>query len=167
MEAQIDSQRLLLRSLDPKSDDLAHYLSWMCDVENDLFIESVKSDMTLQELQSYISEKNRSENALLLGIFEKSSKIHVGNVKLEPISSGQDACLGILIGSQEMRGKSFGNDTIRLLADFAKKEYSLISIYLGVDIKNLGAVKLYQKLGFIPENTYEEGENRIQMRLML
>ena len=167
MEAQIDSQRLLLRSLDPERDDLSHYLSWMCDVENNLFIESVKRDMSLRELQSYISEKNRSENALLLGIFEKSSKMHVGNVKLEPISSGQDACLGILIGSKEMRGKSFGNDAIRLLADFAKKEYSLTSIYLGVDMKNLAAVKLYQKLGFIPENTYEEVQDGILMRLML
>ena len=167
MEAQIDSQRLLLRSMDPERDDLSHYLSWMCDVENNLFIESVKRDMTLRELQSYISDKNRSENALLFGIFEKSSKMHVGNVKLEPISSGQDACLGILIGSKEMRGKSFGYDAIRLLADFTKKEYSLISIYLGVDIKNLAAVKLYQKLGFLPENTDKEVRDRRLMRLML
>jgi ribosomal-protein-alanine N-acetyltransferase len=167
MEAQIDSQRLLLRSLDPKSDDLTHYLSWMCDVENNLFIESVKRDMTLRELQSYISDKNLSENALLLGIFEKSSKMHVGNVKLEPISSGQDACLGILIGSREMRGKSFGHDAIKLLADFAKEEYSLTSIYLGVEIQNLAAVKLYQKLGFLPENTCEEVHDRRLMRLLL
>jgi len=167
VEAQIDSQRLLLRSLDPERDDLSHYLSWMCDVENNLFIESVKRDMTLRELQSYISDKNRSENALLFGIFEKSSKMHVGNVKLEPIFSGQDACLGILIGSKEMRGKSFGYDAIRLLADFAKKEYSLISIYLGVDIKNFAAVKLYQKLGFLPENTDKEVHDRRLMRLLL
>ena len=167
MEAQIDSQRLLLRSLAPERDDLSHYLSWMCDVENNLFIESVKSEMTLRELQSYIFEKNRSENALLLGIFEKSSKMHVGNVTLDPISSGRDACLGILIGSREMQGKSFGFDAIRVLAEFAKREYSLISIYLGVDIKNLAAVRLYQKLGFIPENTYEEVQDRILMRLKL
>ena len=167
MEAQIDSQRLVLRSLHPKSDNLSHYLSWMRDVENNLFIESVKKDMTLGELQSYISHKNRSEDALLLGIFEKSSKMHVGNVKLESISSGQDACLGMLIGSREMRGKLFGYDAISILADFAKKEYLLISIYLGVDIRNLAAVKLYQKVGFIPENTYGEVKNRVRMRLKL
>jgi|LauGreSuBDMM15SN_2_FD.fasta_scaffold59330_2 ribosomal-protein-alanine N-acetyltransferase len=167
MEAKVDSQRLLLRSLDPKSDNLSHYLSWMRDVENNLFIESVKRDMTLRELQSYISDKNRSESALLLGIFEKSSKMHIGNVKLELNCSRQDACLGMLIGSREMRGKSFGYDAIKLLADFAKNEYSLISIYLGVDIKNIAAVKLYEKLGFIPENTYKEVQNRILMRLML
>ena len=167
MEAQIDSQRLLLRSLDHERDDLSHYHSWMCDVENNMFIESVKSDMTLRELQSYISDKNRSEGALLLGIFEKSSKMHVGNIKLEPIYSGQDACLGILIGPKEMRGKSYGYDAIKLLTDFAKKEYSLISIYLGVDVNNLAAVKLYQKLGFNPENTYKEVQDRQLMRLML
>jgi len=123
--------------------------------------------MTLESLESYIAEKNRSKDALLLGIFDKVSSIHVGNVKLEPILPGQDACLGIFIGSNEMRGKTFGFDTIQLLSNFAKTEYSLKSIYLGVNVNNHAAMKLYQKLGFSPDIIYGNSFDDIRMRILL
>ncbi|WP_302846751.1 GNAT family N-acetyltransferase [Virgibacillus salinus] len=57
------------------------------------------------------------------------------------------------MGDKNYRGKGFGQESFRLLLDFAFNELNLHKVYLRVFSFNEGEIRLYLKLGF-----YEEGE---------
>jgi RimJ/RimL family protein N-acetyltransferase len=117
-----------LKSLDPQSDNLSNYLSWIKDTKNNRFIESVNNQFTHQDLVSYIDNKNESDNAILFGIFSKLDGFHIGNVKLEPLIISQYAWLGILIGEAEFRGRGVGFEVISHLLHFSGRYLNLNNV---------------------------------------
>ena len=167
MKAEIETKRLTLRCLDVDIDNLDSYLSWMRNIKLTPFISGVRADFTREDLISYVLEKNNSNNALLLGIFTKDSPRHIGNIKLEPLIIGQEGCIGILIGEEEMRGKSIGFEAIKALIQFSSSVYGLRNIYLGVDPKNLAAVQLYKKLGFTENFQGSRIQNGLEMNYQI
>ena len=162
MNANMSTERLFLRSLDPKVDDFDNYLSWMIDLKTNSYIKSVREETTLEDLHSYVEFHNESHNSLLLGIFLKSGFKHVGNIKLEPIVQGEETTLGILIGEDEWRGKGIGFEVISRVIKYSFGELKLNKIQLGVDLNNIAAVRLYEKLGFKPE-----GKNQASSGIMM
>jgi ribosomal-protein-alanine N-acetyltransferase len=153
-----------LKSLDPQSDNLSNYLSWMKDTKNNRFIESANNQFTHQDLVSYVDNKNKSDNAILFGIFSKLDGFHIGNVKLEPLVISQFAWLGILIGEEKFRGRGTGFEVISHLLHFSRRNLDLKKIYLGVHKDNVPAVRLYKKLGFIEIPSDSGKFNSISMR---
>lgn len=148
MYGNMETNNFLLRNLDPIQDDLNAYLSWMRDILQNKFIEGVKKDYSIKELQSYIVEKNSSLDAILFGIFDKECGKHIGNIKLEPIVEKKYAWIGILIGDLAYRGKGVGFEVIKELIQFSEKVLLLQNVYLGVNKNNTTAIKLYKKIGF-------------------
>jgi ribosomal-protein-alanine N-acetyltransferase len=149
VEVQLNTDRFILRTMSPKIDNLVSYLSWMKNEESNPFIQGVNKDLTTQDLTNYIEEKNGSGTALLLGIFVKRENIHVGNVKLEPIILKKRATIGILIGEENWRGKGVGFEVITRVLEFCFTDLELEFVELGVNKKNLKAINLYSRLGFI------------------
>ena len=145
---RIETQRFLLRCLEPATDDLSSYLSWIRDRDSNPFISGVDPKTTIADLKEYVLEKNTSNNSLLLGIFEKSGLQHVGNVKLEPIFRNQYAVVGILIGDKGWRGHGVGFEVLSKVCYISFAELNLKELHLGVDKRNLVAQALYLKLGF-------------------
>lgn len=164
MNASMSTERLFLRTLVPKVDDFDNYLSWMRDLKTNSYIKSVRAETTLEDLHSYVEFHNEAHNSLLLGIFLKSGFKHVGNIKLEPIVQDEEATLGILIGEEEWRGKGIGFEVISRVIKYSFDELKLSKIQLGVDLDNLAAIRLYQKLGFQPESK-EQGSSGLIMFL--
>jgi ribosomal-protein-alanine N-acetyltransferase len=148
LKAILETNRFVLRSISPERDSFENYLSWMKNEEANPFIEGVNVEISFQDLVSYVSEKNDSNAALLLGIFLKVENIHIGNVKLEPIIPKKRATIGILIGEESWRGKGVGLEVITRVLDFCFKDLEVEVVDLGVNRKNLRAVKLYARLGF-------------------
>jgi len=167
LNISLSTERFLLRSIDQENDDLRNYLAWMKDAKSNIFIQGVKTDYTVEELKQYVCQKNLSNEALLLGIFEKSNGKHIGNIKLEPIIHRRTACIGILIGELNMRHKSVGFEVISSLIEFARSELNLESLYLGVSQNHLVAIKLYTKLGFIRRTPALYIEHDMEMFLSL
>ena len=142
-------KRLYLKKLDPDFDDLDSYLSWLRDIHTNRFINSAREDYSRQELVEYICEKNASDKALLLGIFENQTSTFIGTIKLEPIDLEiKTGWLGILIGNPKNHGKGYGFESVDTLLSFSSSVLKLQKIYLGVSPNNLPALKLYRKLGF-------------------
>ena len=163
----LNTERFLLRVLDQDNDDLQNYLAWMKDAKANKFIKGIKADYTIDELKQYIFQKNSSDDALLLGIFEKSSGNHIGNIKLEPIIKKRMAGLGILIGEINMRGKLVGFEVMSSVIIFARDVLCLDSLYLGVSRENFPALKLYEKLGFNQRIPSLYIENNLEMYIDL
>ncbi len=148
MKAELSSERFLIKSLSSEIDDLKNYLSWMRNKKANPFIQGVTESYSFEDLVAYINEKNNSQTALLLGIFEKSGNIHIGNVKLEPISPRKNAVIGILIGEENFRGKGVGYEVISRVLEFCFTDLELELVELGVHAENLKAIALYKRLGF-------------------
>lgn len=163
----METNNFLLRNLDPIQDDLNAYLSWMRDILQNKFIEGVRKDYSIKELQSYIVEKNSSLDAILFGIFDKENGKHIGNIKLEPIVEKRYAWIGILIGDLAYRGKGVGFEVITELMQFSKEVLLLQNVYLGVNKNNTTALKLYKKLGFVELSSHNSESEALHMKFNL
>ena len=165
MESKLETNRFVLKSISPTKDSFENYLSWMKNKAGNPFIQGINANLTTQDLANYVSEKNESKTALLFGIFVKPMNIHIGNIKLEPISPIKHATIGILIGEESWRGKGVGFEVITRVLEFCFIDLELELVKLGVDKENLRAINLYTRLGFI-ENTQESSsDNSIRMSI--
>lgn len=147
MRNRIVGKRIFLREL-YEIDATDEYCKWLNDPEVNKFLETRSA--TTADLKTYIKEKNNSPTCLFLGIFDKRSNIHIGNIKLEPIDYvDRIATLGILIGNKDYWGKGIGAESINLLVNWAFNYLHLKEIKLGVLSENAVAIKSYKKCGFI------------------
>lgn len=148
----IETERFVLKVMTPEL-VTETYLSWFSDSESSTFIEYAKKKTSLEDLKIYVQEKFLSEEALMLGIFSKESKKHLGNIKFEPIDMKKGkAVLGILIGDKGWRGKGLFAE-ISTALEKELKNCGIKTIYLGGERANLPAVKAYEKAGYINDLT--------------
>jgi ribosomal-protein-alanine N-acetyltransferase len=159
---EINLGGLILRTLD-SSDNLNNYLYWMSHPENNEYILSAKKSYSLTDLQDFIESCNLSPNIILLGIFDKENHAHIGNIKYENIDLAKKCAeMGILIGEKNYRGRGIAGNVIQESAKWLNVNLGLQKIFLGVDQNHLAAVRMYSKIGFIPENN--QLQNGIKMR---
>ena len=143
------SDHFIFQNLKPNQKKLANYLSWMRDTQNNVFIDSIDKNYSLERLVQFISEKNSSSQALLLGIFDKQNGVHFGNIKFEPIDKeSRTAWLGILIGDLRYRGKGHAKEIIDSTCEHISNIYNINKVCLGVNKNNSVALKTYLKSNF-------------------
>ncbi|MFC1723149.1 GNAT family N-acetyltransferase [Nanoarchaeota archaeon] len=124
------------------------YAGWLNDSEVNRYLETRKA--TIDDLKQYIQKQIDNPNSLFVGVFDKESKTHIGNIKLEPIDwSRRTAVFGILIGDKNYWGKGIGTEATKLIVDFAFKSLDLKEIELGVISTNIPAIHVYKKVGFV------------------
>jgi len=148
MESQIKiiGDRIYLRELD-KEDATPRYCSWINDKKVNKYLESKKT--SLAQLKSYIKAKKESDNCIFFGIFLKENDRHIGNIKLEPISKEKkQATMGMMIGDKNYWGKGLATAALSNLVDWTFENLDIDTIDLGVVRENVGAVKVYKKVGF-------------------
>ena len=145
---KIESSNYYLRSLSAL-DNLHNYLFWMSNPSNNKFIISSRINYTFNELIEFIESCNKSDEVLLLGIFSKTSNVHIGNIKYGDIDIlSKKAAMGILIGDIKYRGKGVAKEVIDVTVSWLNKNFGIKNFLLGVDQNNDVAFNLYKKLGF-------------------
>jgi len=91
---------------------------------------------------------------IFLGIFEKKSGFHIGNVKYDPLNSGlRYAIIGMLIGEPSWRGKVVAAEVLLASGDWLRQYRNIRQVLLGVSCDNIAAIKAYNKVGFVEEST--------------
>jgi RimJ/RimL family protein N-acetyltransferase len=68
----------------------------------------------------------------------------------------RNCAVGWFIGDSAMRGRGFGTDMMRVLLNICFAELDMHKVYLNVYGYNEGAVRLYERLGFVREGAYRE-----------
>jgi ribosomal-protein-alanine N-acetyltransferase len=145
----IETERFILHQLDDETDDFANYLEWMQDVSANPFIAGTNSNYTMEELRKYVGDKNRQTDCCLLGIFLKTDRKHIGNLKFEPIDwQAGTAWLGILIGDQRWRNVHAAREILLASMDKLSRELDINIFYLGVSAENTAATRSYRSIGF-------------------
>jgi ribosomal-protein-alanine N-acetyltransferase len=162
---KIELEHLTLRSL-TTNENLDNYLYWMSHPDNNEYILSASESYSLNMLRQYIDDCNSSDSTILLGIFDRRFHLHIGNIKYEKIDlKNGTALMGILIGEKLYRGRGLGKITIEASLEWLSTQLELRTIYLGVHPLNTPAIKLYKKIGFVPE--VSQIENGLLMSLNL
>ena len=164
---EILTSRFSLRTLD-SSDNLEKYLSWVQDVSSNPFIMSARSDYTLDDLKTYVDQVNTNPEITFFGIFDRESKMHIGNIKFSQINAAIGSVeVGILIGEKEWRNKGAGQEVMIACNQWLKNQCSIQKVVLGVNSDNISAIMLYRKLGFRQIDHAGLPINSLRMELFL
>lgn len=146
---EILTPRFRMRELN-EGDVTARYLGWLAEPTALRYIESAQKTHQISTLAEFVRQRINRSDVLLLGVFEKTSGLHIGNIKYEPIDSINGyAIMGILIGDPDFRGKGVAAEVVFASAKWLKEHRSIRQILLGVNIENLPAIQAYKKIGFV------------------
>ncbi len=132
----------------------SEYVSWLNDPIIYQYLET-GGGYTLQMLSEYLDNVMK-KSILFWGIHIKSSRKHIGNIKIDPINNRHGfGEYGILLGDKQEWGKGYAKEASIAIIDYCFEKYNLRKINLGVVAENLPAVHLYKSLGFEIEGIYK------------
>jgi ribosomal-protein-alanine N-acetyltransferase len=149
----IASDRFLLRPLE-EADATDRYWSWLQDARVRTYITAAAQAAGREELRRYIAERSDRDDVLFLGIFDKASGLHIGNIKYEPVNSPAGyAVMGILIGDPSFRGKRVSGEVLAATGQWLRERRGIREIVLGVHVDNHAAIRAYERAGFVLEDS--------------
>lgn len=150
---EVLTDRFLLRPL-TVCDVTDRYADWLSDQATSQYISAAASKPNLADLRQYVLERSDRADVLFLGIFEKTTWRHIGNIKFEPLCTELGyATMGILIGEADWRGKGAAAEVLSGCAEWLCQHRSIRQIVLGVSRANTAAICAYKKVGFVEEAT--------------
>jgi [ribosomal protein S5]-alanine N-acetyltransferase len=148
MSVRIETRRFFMRELS-EQDATQRYLDWFRDPATQTYVSAAAAMATVEDLQRYIAARSGRHDVAFLGIFDKASGTHVGNVKYEPVDTrGGYAIVGILIGDSSYRGKGVAVEVLAASGRWLKEHRGIRQIALGVHRSNTGAIRAYEKVGY-------------------
>ena len=152
----LEGRNILLGPLSGK-EKLESYAQWINDQETTLFMGSGRFPANKEDLRDYIESYSRSKDGMILGIFTKKNKRHVGNITLHLIDwRNRNAEIGVLIGDKKLRGKGYATEAVRLVADHAFNKLNLRKLYTGMVKVNEASKRAFEKVGFKVEGILRE-----------
>lgn len=150
---EILTPRFVLRDL-RQEDITPRYLEWFSDPAARKHIAAAADTQTLPRLREYLAARTGRADVLFLGIFDRATGVHVGNIKYEPIDAARGyAIMGILVGDPAYRGKGVAGEVIAASGRWLRASAGITDIVLGVHRDNDAAIQAYQRAGFVVEPT--------------
>ena len=138
----LKSKRFIIRTI-THNECTKNYLNWL---KKEKFIEfRTNKNINLKNLKTFI---NKKKNPYFFAIFYKSKR-HIGNIKFERLKN-KIKCfeVGILVGDEKWKYKGVFREVYYTIVPHIYYLENISKIYLGVDKKNLSAIKTFKKTGF-------------------
>ena len=151
--AFLTGDRLDLRSLEAGDADL--FAKWSNDEEVKRFFDTPHpSSRDRAEDSIRAMGKDRNVN---LGIVIRESDRLIGWCRLWSFNYVDRNCLyAILIGEKECWGQGYGTEATRLMVGYAFRTLNMHKVSLYVNAPNKGAIRAYEKAGFVREGMKRE-----------
>lgn len=147
----LEDDKIGLRALS-LSDLEGNYSNWLNNPSVNIYNNHCRFPVGIEDLKTYILNKNSSKNDLFLAIIEKGSGEHIGNIILQNINwIDRNAEIAFLLGEKKFWSKGYMFSAGALLINHAFNQLNMHRIYLGTSSKNIGMQKLAIKLGFVKE----------------
>lgn len=130
------------------------YVDWLNDPEVYAYLET-GGEYSLEKLEDFLRNVETKE-ILFWAIHLKSSKKHIGNIKIDPLTERHGLGeYGIMIGERNEWGNGYATEASERIIEFCfSPALNLRKMTLGVVVDNVAAVELYKKLGFNIEGLY-------------
>lgn len=135
--------------------------SWERDVVNTrAHLSNPAMPSSIETWERRIREDNQSPSTYSFGIFSPEDDELIGQVALSGVTWNHRHCgLGIVLAANH-QGQGAGTQALRLILDFAFDELNLHRVEIGVFSFNEGAIRLYERLGFVHEGRAREWGRR-------
>jgi len=133
-----------LSPIDP--DDAPKYAAWLNDLSTARYLLLATRQIGLEKEREILSRLAADHT---YAIVENRTGALVGNVGLLDLSyPDATAEIGIFIGPVEARGKGYGTEALRLLADYAFNALGVRNLMLKHFAFNAAGAACYRKVGF-------------------
>ena len=130
------------------------YESWMNDPDVVKYTEGRYNTYNLEDIISYVRAVESSDRALLFGIYDHDTKIHIGNIKIGPIDAvNKCASVGLIIGEKDFWGGGRASEAVRQISVIGFSDLKLHKLTAGVISGNEASLKVFLKNGFVVEGT--------------
>lgn len=104
------------------------------------------------EHRAWFRDLKKDKNQVYFAIELKKNKKYIGNVGLRNINwKDRNGSFFIYIGDKKCWGKGCGTEATELFVDYCFNKLNLHKVCLSVAAFNKGAVRIYEKAGFIRE----------------
>ena len=98
-----------------------------------------------------------NQKIILFAIEDKTSKKHIGNIKLGPINFYHKFSeISYFIGEQNFWGKGYGTEAVKLMSKFSLFELKIEYLLAGVYENNKGSAALLKKLGYTLQGKFKK-----------
>jgi len=101
--------------------------------------------LTEEQLHHYLEDAHRS----VFKVVDSTTQCTIGHAEIYNNQHGSVRLCRVLIGDEKFRGKGFGQAIIQALISYSLKELHATTISLNVYTWNTGAIKCYEKVGFV------------------
>lgn len=148
LNKQLEGNHIVLRTV-VEEDCNEAYVRWMNDFETNYYMETRWSEQTTHTIIEFVNTISKSKDSYLFAIVEKSSGIHIGNIKIGPIIPRYKyADISYFIGEKQYRGLGYAKEAIGLICDFAFIDLRLHRVQAGVVEGNISSEKTLISMGF-------------------
>lgn len=140
-----------------RRDDLDLYQNWLNDAAVTKYLEMGWRPSTTQDIEDVYSEATDGKSAIVFVICDLKKDKPIGTCGFYFLHwPGRRAQYRILIGDSAFHGKGVGTEVNRLMLKHGFERLNFHTIYLGVNAENEGAVKSYEKVGFVHEGRHRD-----------
>ena len=127
-------------------DDAEVYAAWLNDLGTVRYLTLASAQISVHGEREALDRLSRGHN---YAIVERSSATLLGNCGLLEIDHvDRTAEVGLFIGEEGMRGKGYGTEALRLLADYAFNVLNIRNLMLRTYAYNERGLRSYRKAGF-------------------
>jgi diamine N-acetyltransferase len=155
----IYGERIRLRA--PERTDIPLFIAWFNDpeVRNGLALFLPLSTAEEEKWFDGMLARDASEHPLTIEAREGENWKPIGNCGFQAIEwRCHSTEVGIVIGEKAYWNRGYGTEAMRLMLKHGFETLNLNRIWLRVHEDNLGAIRAYEKAGYVHEGRFRQAE---------
>lgn len=135
----------------------APYYSWLDDLSLDTFTERSRFPNSEKKMRQYFERAEKRQDLVLLGIFDRQTDTHIGNVTFQEIDwiRGR-ACMGYLLGDKKFHGQNIATEAVVMFMYFGFAKLNLGRIYTDINENHRASLRVAEKAGLVVEGRLRE-----------
>lgn len=143
----VPGERIFLTTL--LQDDVPTFTEWFSDLETTAYLGAVGAVFRQEQEQEWYNSLSKQSDQINFGIIVRETQHLIGTVGLKNIDLLHGTAeLGINIGDKTARGRGYGTEAVRLMAEYGCFFKNLWSICLWFVAFNERGHRAYLKAGF-------------------
>ncbi len=151
----IIGQRIYLTGIN--KENLSNIVKWANDSEVTHYLFMGDRPAHIELLTEQWEKEIRNPNEVAMAIVDKKKDKIIGWTGLYSINwISRSAEYRVFIGERQYRNRGIGTEVAKLMLNYGFEKLNLNKIWLGVNAAHKGAVRSYEKAGFVREGILRE-----------
>ena len=151
--------QIYLRGLEQR--DLPSMIAWINDHEVTRLLYTGGRPASLTLLEEEWAKTQRDADAVVFAVCEHGGQLFLGTTGLYGINwTMRSAEFRIFLGEKQCWNRGIGTECTKLMVTYAFETLNLNRVWLGVNAEHAGAVRAYEKAGFVREGVLRQEQYR-------